>query len=93
LKVLFEATAGGGGKGTDLKIYIVKFNVLFVNTVIFIKATIALDDVKLIDGPCQKTICDFDDDKICGFQVEGQSALKWVRSTETLMPQLIGYII
>lgn len=42
---------------------------------------IAVDDVKLIDGPChQTTLCDFEQD-FCGWKHKFNNTIEWIRST------------
>ena len=44
----------------------------------------------MIDGACQRTICDFEDENICGYTVEGPSYFKWKRNTDKIKPQVTG---
>lgn len=38
-----------------------------------------MDDVRIEDGACSKSVCDFEDENICGYTNDAAANFKWLR--------------
>lgn len=45
------------------------------------KGVIAVDDIFISDGACQKVECDFEDPSICGYTNDMTGNFNWTRNT------------
>lgn len=45
------------------------------------RGSFAIDDVRIEEGACKKSICDFEDENICQFENDQSSSFKWLRKS------------
>ncbi|RMZ97804.1 MAM and LDL-receptor class A domain-containing 2-like [Brachionus plicatilis] len=76
---------GNKWKMNDLELsynFNIDFNIVFEAIVgNGARGSFAIDDVRIEEGACKKSICDFEDENICQFENDQSSSFKWLRKS------------
>ncbi|CAF0741650.1 unnamed protein product, partial [Brachionus calyciflorus] len=86
--ILYYNLNGSQSNNWQLKSYEFSFNLNVDLSIVFegivgngARGSIAIDDVRIQDGSCEKTVCDFENEDLCQYINDPTASFKWIRKS------------